>query len=196
MPNRILILFFHPRFENSRANRAVVNELVNVPGVKFKDMYEIYPDFNIIVDQEQADLLDADIIIFSHPFHWYSCPPLMKQWIDLVLTPGWAYAKGGDKLTGKFMFHFITCAGSFEAYSHTGRNNFTIRELLRPFEQTANLCHMKFMPPYMVTTANRLSVEELKEHAQRMREIVEDMSARDALPEAFYKIEYLNELNS
>ncbi len=45
------------------------------------DMYELYPDFNIDVEAEKAH----DLIISQHPRYWFSCPPLMKQWIDLVL---------------------------------------------------------------------------------------------------------------
>ena len=26
-----------------------------------------------------------DIIVFQHPFYWYSCPAIMKEWMDLVL---------------------------------------------------------------------------------------------------------------
>ena len=57
-------------------------------------MYEKYPDFNIDVDYEKKLLEKNQIIIWQHPFYWYSAPPLLKQWIDLVLEFGWAYGPG------------------------------------------------------------------------------------------------------
>ena len=65
-------------------------------GVTFHDLYELYPDFDVQVEQEQELLISHDMIILQHPFYWYSCPPLLKQWIDLVLEHGWAYGKEGE----------------------------------------------------------------------------------------------------
>ncbi|MFC4874411.1 NAD(P)H-dependent oxidoreductase [Negadavirga shengliensis] len=45
----------------------------------------------IDVKAEQQDLLNADLVIMQHPFFWHAAPPLVKQWIDLVLAHGWAY---------------------------------------------------------------------------------------------------------
>ena len=52
--NRILILFAHPRFENSRNNRALLAGVEKIEGVTLHDLYEEYPDFNIDVDREKA----------------------------------------------------------------------------------------------------------------------------------------------
>ena len=59
------------------------------PRVTVHDLYEAYPDFDI--DAEQRLLEAHDIVIFQQPFYWYSVPPLIKQWCDLVLEHGWAY---------------------------------------------------------------------------------------------------------
>ncbi|MCC6412044.1 MAG: NAD(P)H-dependent oxidoreductase, partial [Saprospiraceae bacterium] len=137
---RILLLFAHPRYEDSIVNQRLVEAVSDLPFVTFNDLYENYPDFDIDINCEQQLLLEHDIVVWHHPMYWYSCPPLMKQWIDLVLEHGWAYGRTGDKLAGKRVFNAITVGGSKEVYQQDGRNRFTVNEFLRPFDQTATLC--------------------------------------------------------
>jgi glutathione-regulated potassium-efflux system ancillary protein KefG len=109
---KVLILFAHPRFEKSRANLALVEQIPVSDQLTFHDLYEKYPDFNIDVEYEKKLLLEHDIIIWHHPFYWYSCPPLLKQWIDMVLEFGWAYGPGGTFLKDKIIFNCITSGGN------------------------------------------------------------------------------------
>jgi glutathione-regulated potassium-efflux system ancillary protein KefG len=190
---KILVLFFHPRFEDSRANKALVEAVSNVENVTLIDMYDQYPDFNIDVKCEQELLLAHDIIIWQHPFFWYNCPPLMKQWIDLVLELGWAYGKGGDKLEGKHIFNVITSGGSLEVYQKTGRNRFTYREFLNSFDQTAYLCHMHYLPPFLVPAAGRLTEEDLKVYGESYRKILETIQLPDFDFAQLQEITYFNE---
>lgn len=81
---RVLILFAHPRLEKSRANRALLDRMPRHAGITFHDLYEHYPDFNIDIRREQALLEKHDIVVLHHPFYWYSVPPLLKQYFDLV----------------------------------------------------------------------------------------------------------------
>ncbi|MHC1776696.1 MAG: NAD(P)H-dependent oxidoreductase [Lentimicrobium sp.] len=162
---KILVLFAHPRYEHSVVNRALVNVEKVHPSVTFRDLYEIYPDFNINVREEQDLLLQHDVVIWHHPFYWYSSPPLLKQWIDLVLEFNWAYGPLGDKLSGKFIFNVITTGGAREAYQVEGRNRFTVNQLLTPFEQTSFLCKMTYLPPFAVQGTHRIDPTELQQYA-------------------------------
>ena len=101
MNYRILIIFAHPRFEKSAINSMLVKSIPDLPEITFHDLYEKYPDFNIDIEHEKKLLVEHQVIIWQHPFYWYSAPPLLKQWIDLVLEFGWAYGPGGDALQGK-----------------------------------------------------------------------------------------------
>ncbi len=92
--NQILILFAHPALEKSRVNRQLIRSIHGLDGVTIHDLYETYPDFNIQVKAEQDLLLAHDIIVFHHPFYWYSSPALLKEWQDLVLEYGFAYGEG------------------------------------------------------------------------------------------------------
>jgi glutathione-regulated potassium-efflux system ancillary protein KefG len=162
---KILVLFAHPRFEHSVVNRALVTVEKVHPSVTFRDLYELYPDFNINLSEEQHLLLRHDVVIWHHPFYWYSCPPLLKQWIDLVLEFNWAYGPLGDKLTGKFIFNVITTGGARGAYIASGRNRFTVNQLLAPFDQTAILCKMNYLPPFAVQGTHRIESGGLQQHA-------------------------------
>jgi len=195
-PRRILVLFFHPRFENSRANRSILRQLQSGLQVTVRDMYELYPDFDIDVKQEQAQLLAHDVILWMHPFYWYSCPPLMKQWIDLVLEHGWAYGPGGNHLAGKWMTNVLTAGGDFDAYRKQGRNRFTFRELLSPFEQTVHLCQMHYLPPFVVPAAPRRSSEELDQYAAQLVQMIETLQQPQLPLDAFTPFDYFNDINT
>lgn len=189
---KVLILFFHPRFENSKANKALAETLLTEPDFTFCDLYELYPDFNIDVKAEQARLESHDIIVWMHPFYWYSCPPLMKQWIDLVLAFRWAYGPGGEALKGKKILNLITSGGGFDAYQHGGRNRFTYREYLIPFEQTATLCHMHYLPPFIVPGAPRLAQSELINYADQIRLVLRTLAGGSVDIAQLQQHDYLN----
>ena len=98
---KILVLFSHPKYEKSRVNSTLIEHIKDKKNVTFHDLYEQYPDFHIDVSKEKQLLEQHDIIIWHHPFYWYSCPPLMKQWIDMVLEFNWAYGPEGKALQNK-----------------------------------------------------------------------------------------------
>jgi glutathione-regulated potassium-efflux system ancillary protein KefG len=151
----ILILFAHPALEKSRVNRQLIQAVKDLDQVTVHDLYEAYPTFHINVSYEQDLLLSHDVIVFHHPFYWYSSPALLKEWQDLVLEHGFAYGQEGKALHGKKLLSVITTGGSVEAYCRQGYNYYTIRELLAPFEQTANLCGMDYLPPFVVHGTHR-----------------------------------------
>ena len=151
MPSRrLLILFAHPALHKSRVNHLLLSSVESLPGVTVNDLYESYPNFHVNVAREQALLLEHDVIIFQHPFYWYSSPAILKQWQDLVLEYGFAYGKNGTRLHGKLVLTAISTGGPSSAYQRGGYNYFTVRELLAPFEQTARLCGMIYLPPFVV----------------------------------------------
>lgn len=161
---KILILFSHPKFEKSRVNLSLINHIKCKENVTFHDLYEQYPDFHIDVNAEKELLNKHDVIIWHHPFYWYSCPPLMKQWIDMVLEFNWAYGPKGNALQNKICLNTITTGGTKEVYCSEGYNSFTIKQFLRPFEQTAILCGMEYFPPFAVMGTHNLSDEVLEDY--------------------------------
>ncbi|MEM7240106.1 MAG: NAD(P)H-dependent oxidoreductase, partial [Pseudomonadota bacterium] len=132
-----------------------------IAGITFTDLYADYPRHNIDVAREQERLLQHDVILFQFPLFWYSTPSLLKEWQDLVLEHGFAYGSGGDRLDGKKMLLALTTAGPSEAYSQAGYQQYPLRTFLTPLEQTAHLCGMSFVPPYVLHAA--LSADETGE---------------------------------
>ena len=186
---RVLILFAHPALEKSRVHRRLIGQVPELPGLTFHDLYEAYPDFAIDVPHEQALLLNHDLILFQHPFYWYSAPPILKQWEDLVLEHGWAYGSQGVALRGKRWLNLLTAGGGEQAYRRDGYNRFTVRELLAPIEQTAHLCKMEYLPPYVIYGTHRMGEAEIEVEAARYRQLLVllhedrlDLAAADGLP--------------
>jgi glutathione-regulated potassium-efflux system ancillary protein KefG len=180
---RVLVLFAHPAIQKSRINRPLAAAARHLPGVTFHDLYETYPDFHIDVPREQQLLQDHDIIVFQHPFYWYSCPALQKEWFDLVLEYGFAYGRGGNRLHGKTALAALTTGGPADAYQRDGHNHFTMSELLAPFEQTVRLCGMHYRPPFIVHGSIRLNTpEEIDPHVAAYTRLL--TSLRDGQPTA------------
>lgn len=169
----ILILFAHPALQKSRVNRVLMQAVHSLEGVTFHDLYEAYPDFHIDVPREQELAEAHGILVFHHPLFWYSTPALIKEWQDLVLEHGWAYGHEGTALRGKRLLSVLTTGGREQTYRRDGYNRFTIRELLAPMEQTANLCGMDFLPPFVVHGTHGMTDEAIVRHARDYRRTLE-----------------------
>jgi glutathione-regulated potassium-efflux system ancillary protein KefG len=170
---RILILFAHPAVRRSRVNRRLIEAVRWLDGLTVRDLYERYPEFDIDAAEEQQQLAAHDVVVFQHPFYWYSTPAILKEWQDLVLEHGWAYGTDGDALEGKLLMNAITTGGVEETYCRQGSNHYTMRELLAPVEQTARLCGMEFLPPFVVHGTHSLTEREIDGHASDYRRTLE-----------------------
>lgn len=159
--SNLLVLFAHPAIRQSRVQKPLRAAAAANPHVTVHDLYEAYPDFEIDIDAEQRLLEAHDIVIFQHPFYWYSVPPLIKQWFDLVLEHGWAYGSQGEALQGKQVGVAISAGGNATSYRPDGLNRYTIQELLRPIEATMNLCGMHWLPPFLVTGTHSIEAAEI-----------------------------------
>ncbi len=192
---RILLLFAHPAYHKSRVNRYLLDAAKQVEGIHIHDLYEEYPDFHIDVTREQRLLLEHDVIVFQHPFYWYSCPALLKEWLDLVLQHGFAYGDEGTALQGKWLLTATTTGGRAPAYQRDGMNYYSMSEFLVPFERTASLCGMHYLPPFVVHGTRALDGDEvLVEHARHYGEILARL--RDGALDLTYIHDLLGETNS
>jgi len=163
--SRVLLLFAHPALEKSRMHRRMLHYARQVQGVTINDLYEEYPDFDVDVKREQDLLAAHDVVVVQHPIYWYSSPAMVKQWEDLVLEHGWAYGSGGTALHGKGWVAAVTTGGRVAAYRPEGHNRFTLREFLAPMEQTARLCGMRWVTPYVVYGTHLLAADEIEQRA-------------------------------
>lgn len=172
---RILVLFAHPVVERSRVGRRLAVAASEIANVTVHDLYERYPRFNIDVVAEQKLLAEHDVLVWQHPFYWYSVPSLLKEWADLVLEYGWAYGDGGDALRnqGKLALTCVTTGCDAETYAPDGVNRFSMRTLLSPWEQTATLCGYQYLAPFVVHGSNQLrGAEDLAPHLAAYQQLL------------------------
>src|SRR5881394_1971534 len=169
-PKSTLVLAAHPSWRESRVNHRLLEVAREIGTVQVQDLYGLYPDFDIDVAAEQQLAAQAKLIVLLHPIQWYSMPPLQKLWLDEVLTYGWAYGRGGTALQGKDLWLVATTGGPESSYHPQSYNRYFFDAFLPPYEQTATLCGMRFLPPLVLHGARRAEAPEITAHVEVFRE--------------------------
>ncbi len=183
----IVVLVAHPQQAHSRVHRRLMRSAARAaPGrIEVRDLYALYPDYLVDTAAEQALLAEARLVVWQHPIHWYGMPPLMKLWLDEVFAFGWAYGPGGDRLRGKDLWLVASTGGTADSYRPEGHNRYVFDAFLPPYEQSAALAGMRFLPPLLLHGAHRADDAELAAHAglyeQRLASYP-DWPEIDALP--------------
>lgn len=167
---RTLVLAAHPNWRESRVNRRLLAAAREVPSVLVRDLYSLYPDFDVDAPEEQQHAAAADLIVLLHPIQWYTMPPLQKLWLDEVLAYGWAYGHGGTALQGRDLWLVATTGGPEASYHPQGYNRYFFDAFMPPYEQTAALCGMRFLPPLVLHGARRAGDDEVERHVTVFRE--------------------------
>ncbi|GGL60564.1 NAD(P)H-dependent oxidoreductase [Sporolactobacillus putidus] len=165
---KILDIVAHPHLAQSNVNRIWMKRLNQEENITVHDLYSTYPNGIIDVNKEQQLLSEHDRIIFQFPMYWYSSPSLLKEWQDVVLTYGWAYGSNGTKLRGKDFILAISIGGSEANYQAGGSNQFSVSELVKPFQATANLTGMRFLPVFKKLGVRLFSSEEIQQSAEEL----------------------------
>lgn len=135
-----------------------------------RNLYETSPNFFLDVEAEQKALAQHSLIVFQFPFYWYSVPPLLKLWFDEVLEIGFAFGEKGTALAGKKCLFSFTTGGPATAYREGGSNLFPIDDFIKPWQATANLCRMEWLPHLVLHHASRVEETTTVEHAQKLRQ--------------------------
>lgn len=143
---RTLVIVAHPSIETSIINKQWVEELKKYPEkYTVHELHEVYPDGNIDVKNEQKLVESHDNLVLQFPIYWFNCPPLLKKWLDDVLTYGWAYgSNGGDNLKNRKVALAVSAGIKKEDYSEEGRYGYTLEHLLSPFESTFLYCNANY----------------------------------------------------
>ncbi len=168
----ILVIVAHPELEQSRANRRLMDaaralQAASAPGrLLVRDLYALYPDYLIDISVEQAALAAARLVVWQQPVRWYGMPPLLKLWLDEVLAFGWAYGPQGHALRGKDLWLVASTGGPEESYRPDSYNRYFFDAFLPPYEQTAALCGMRFLPPLILHGAHNASDVGLAAHTE------------------------------
>lgn len=180
---KVLILFAHPALHRSRVHRPMIEAVRGLENVTFHDLYEEYPDFHISEPREH-DLLDQhDVIVFQHPLYWYTCPSLLTEWIDLVLSPGWAFGDGGGKLKGKKLLSAITAGFGGELYKDSDYDRrYPVAYFMLPFDQIAYQCGMDYLQPIVFKNMKSATDADVRDHARKYRDMIVSLTKGEDLP--------------
>ncbi len=136
---KTLIIVGHQSYEHSVFNKKLVETVKDMENVT---VHILTKDFD--AEEEQKLLLEYDNIILQYPIYWYNTTPLMKSWLDEVLTYGYAYGPNGDKLENKNFALAVTAGSAFDSYAPTGHVGFTLEEILVPMKATLNFTRSNF----------------------------------------------------
>ncbi|WP_130832247.1 glutathione-regulated potassium-efflux system ancillary protein KefG [[Erwinia] mediterraneensis] len=165
-PPKILLLYAHPEAQDSIVNRVLLQPAQQLEHVTVHDLYAHYPDFFIDIHYEQQLLREHQVVVFQHPLYTWSCPALLKEWLDRVLSRGFASGTGGNALEGKYWRSVITTGEPEAAYHGNGLNRYPMSDIMRPFELTAQMCRMHWMTPMIIYWARRQTPETMKKFAR------------------------------
>ena len=140
---KVVVLLAHPNMENSQANKALFDAIKEMDDVAIFNLYEM-PDENILnMDAWSRIISHANAVIYQFPFYWMSAPSLLKKWQDEIFT----YLAKTPAVAGKPLRVATTTGSEFDAYRSGGRNNFTMDELLRPYQASALHAGMVWQTP-------------------------------------------------
>lgn len=138
---KTLIVVAHPDAADS-STQQFLKASARLPDVAW---YELSDDWQADIAGEQTRLLAYERIIWQFPLYWYSSPANLKEWLDSVFTDDFP-----DRLKGCELGLVVTLGVSAKSFQAGGREQFTLSELLRPFQALANRCGMTFLPIFAI----------------------------------------------
>ena len=171
--SRTLVLLAHPDLPGSRVNSALADAVRDLDGVTVRDLATVRRAHGFDVAEEQRLLVEHDTVVLQFPWYWYSVPGILKDWMDQVLTFGFAYGTGGTALHGKSLQVVTSTGGPDASYQPGGYNRFTMAELMRPIDATAHLCGLTLAEPLVVHGARTIDDETLAAYGEQYRTLLE-----------------------
>ena len=174
---KTLIIVSHPNISKSVINKQWIEELQKYPEkYTVHELKKEYPDEKIDVKKEQQLVEEHGTIIFQFPINWYASPPILKKWIDNVLTYGWAFGKNGDKFQNRKVALAVSAGIKKEDYQ-SRKYHYTLEELLAPFEATfRGYCHADYGPLFAFYGATAApSKEEIEQSAKEYLNFIENL---------------------
>ncbi|ASK79110.1 hypothetical protein CF386_08550 [Paraphotobacterium marinum] len=177
--SKILIIYSHTGYSGEFTNKTIINALKSLDNVTINELDSNPEGLKFDIIKEQEFLIAADVLMFQFPLYWYSTPHSLKKWMDEVLQYGFAYGSEGNKLLNKHFFCSFTTGGPEKSYRAGSFNNYSMSELLKPLQQTANLCKMLYQPYQAFYDAPNLQVgldkdvkKRLKLHIEHLHELL------------------------
>jgi glutathione-regulated potassium-efflux system ancillary protein KefG len=154
---------FHPYFGKSRVNQLWSDQLSNLPNITVRFMYQLYKDLQINIQAERETLISYDRIVFQHPFYWYAPPPLLKKWMDEVLTDSWLYE--GHLQSKEWLNVISTGSDKLLNTDEDTYSSYIMGDKLTFFEEKSQKGGLSFLPSYCLYNAMHTSEDKIIESA-------------------------------
>ncbi len=168
-----VLLLAHPDFAASRANRALLAGLNDLPGLEVAELYALYPNGQIDFAVERERVLRADRLVLQFPLYWYSTPPLLKHWEDAVLTPLFYLEPDiAASMAGLPVLAAPTTGGVSGSYQPGGATGMTIDELFAPLRATARKCGWLWQAPFALHDVRNLNDAALARAGEDYRSVI------------------------
>ncbi len=101
----------------------------------------------------------------------------------------------GPALSGKQWLSAITTGGGPESYCRAGYNQRPLLDFLLPFQQTAQLCGMRWLPPFVLHSFHKLEdPEALRRCGQDYRQLLCALRDEQLTPAQLAESPYLRDL--
>lgn len=144
---RTLVLVSHPQLADSTSQQFLKASLPTDETVTWE---HIEGQTELDIAREQAQLQQADRIIFQFPLYWYAAPAGLKQWEDTVLTRTFVYGDHRYPLAGKEVGVVVTTGMPAKAFQRGGAEEITLDAALAPLAAVAQRAKMTWLPTFPI----------------------------------------------
>lgn len=153
--------------QHSLVNKKLVEAAQQKRNVTVRDMYSLYCNQPINVQEERQVLTAADRVVFQFPLRWYDAPTLVQRWKETVLDDYWLHSGPGGKsiLADKEMLLAVAYSEPSYDFTESGKYRTTLVQLLRPFKVLSIHLGMKFCVPFTIYELDDLQ-KSSKEYAE------------------------------
>ena len=146
---KTMVVISHPTIPTSSSQQFFRATLKGEETVTVRHLDEVWseakPHFTRATEEKALLESGAKRLILQFPMYWYQAPAVMKEWIDTVMSKSAFFAKQIKELG-----IVVTLGVKEEAFRAGGKEQFTISELMRPFQALANAMGWKFLPIFEV----------------------------------------------
>ena len=146
---KTMVVISHPTIQTSSSQQFFLATLKGEDFVTIRHLDEVWseakPHFTRVIEEKALVESGAQRLILQFPMYWYQAPAVMKEWIDTVMSKSATFAKQIKELG-----IVVTLGVKKEAFRAGGKEQFTISELLRPFQALANAMRWNYLPIFEV----------------------------------------------
>lgn len=169
MDKNVLILSAHPGIaNNSKACAALFDAVKDLPKVRVMDLSKI----PATVENYYESVKAASVIVLQFPFWWGSAPAILKTWIDTLML-GFLEDPG---MRGKHLLVATSVGSGPEVYRAGGSEQFTVDEILRPFQVMAIYSGMTYLTPFVLYgTMLPDAAQRIQQGAKEYRALIEKL---------------------